>query len=75
MRATLARDRLQDCGLALPSYRWLDERGDEPEISAWRGICAQSLGLMDEADAALARAVALGVSGPLRERVDALRDP
>jgi len=73
MRATLARDRLQDCGLALGSYRILDALGDV-EAAAWRGICAHSLGFDEEAEDALQRAESLGVSEPLLTRVRQLRN-
>ncbi len=74
MRATLARDRLKDCGLALPSYRVLDDELSDPEAAAWRGICAAALDLGEEARDALERADRGNLQEPLRLRVRELRN-
>ena len=55
LAATLARDRLEDCGLALPLYRTLSREADgaaAERAKAWRGLCARALGLSDEANTA-----------------------
>jgi hypothetical protein len=69
LRATLARDRLRDCALALPTYRTLAVEAPADiaaEAEAWRGLCAIQVGRRDEARTALDRARTLGVAGPLR---------
>lgn len=73
LHATLARDRLQDCGLALPSYRALGlEAGPTSAARAetWRGLCALQLGDRTEARQALTRAGELGVPEDLAARVE-----
>ncbi len=60
MRADVARNGLQDCRVALPSYRVLAEkaRGSrKARARAFRGLCAVSEGLDDEARIALSDAL------------------
>ncbi len=72
VQATMARDRLHDCGLALPAYRQLVDRiGDGPraaEANYMRAVCAEDLGLDDEARAAVRRSLALDPGGKFAER-------
>jgi hypothetical protein len=78
LHATVARDGLQDCALALPSYRELADTGPrKADASALQGLCASSLGRPAEARQALEKAVALGVddalAAPVAEALEALR--
>lgn len=59
LEATVARDRLHDCELALPPYRELAESssGRRAEAEYYRGMCAFDTGRTDEARAALEAAV------------------
>ena len=73
LRATLARDRLHDCGLALPTYRRLAEEAAGAQAAraqAWRGLCAADQGRISEANEAFASALALDVEEPLRTNVE-----
>jgi hypothetical protein len=68
LQATLARDRLQDCELALPPYRALAIEAPvtlAARAEALRGLCALEIGDREEARTALARAVELGVDASL----------
>ncbi len=65
LQATVARDRLQDCALALEPYRSLAQ-GSSPqaaEASYYLGVCALEQGLLDEGVAALERCLALAPEG------------
>ena len=78
LRATLARDRLEDCRRALPSYRELARittGGAQARALAYQGICAAQVG--DAAQAAPALDAALSHSSlprALAPRVRAARD-
>ncbi len=52
LQATVARDRLQDCNLALDPYRALAQ-GGVAEASYYLGVCALDTGNRDEAVSAL----------------------
>ncbi len=68
LQATLARDQLQDCELALPPYRALALEAPvtlAARAEALRGLCALEIGNREEARTALARAVELGVDASL----------
>lgn len=74
LQATLARDRLQDCELALPPYRALATEAPvrlAARAEALRGLCALEVGDREEARTALARAVELGVDDALVDDVTA----
>jgi hypothetical protein len=74
LQATLARDHLQDCALALPPYRALAIEATVTQAAraeALRGLCALEIGDRDEARTALARAVELGVDATLAADVTA----
>lgn len=74
LQATLARDRLQDCELAMSPYRALAIEAPvalAARAEALRGLCALEIGARDEARTALANAVELGVDGALAADVTA----
>ena len=78
IRATAARDGLQDCALALPSYEELARLasgGDEARALAYLGLCAADVG--DDARARTALDAALSHSAlprALAPRLRAARD-
>ena len=63
IEATVARDRLHDCGEALPAYRELaaEPWGRWAEASYFRGLCAAEQGHHDEARQALTAALEGGL--------------
>jgi len=65
IEATVARDRLHDCELALPPYRELaaDPGPRQAEAQYYLGMCAFDTGRLDEARDALGTAVELGLTG------------
>lgn len=76
--ATIAKDELRDCERALPFYaaladpRWPPQR--RARTQAARGLCLSAAGDADAARLHLDDALALGVSGPLRDKVVAVRE-
>ncbi len=59
-RANVARNGLRNCRMALPSYRVRATRASgerKARGKAWRGLCAWSEGLNDEASEALLEAI------------------
>ena len=80
LRATVARDRLQNCELALPIYRelvlLLGESAAGAEASYFLAVCALEQGQRDEAVLALNRSLALAPDGPYgasaREMLDGI---
>ncbi len=74
MRATLARDGMQDCERALPTYRRLaqEDSGQHAiEALAWQGLCAMEEGQTVEAIRALGQAKDAGLGGELGAKVAA----
>lgn len=77
LRGDLARNGLRDCGLALPSYRELagtSSGAQQARAEALRGLCAASVGRVDEARTALLSSLQLGLEPPLWSEVHAALD-
>ena len=77
LRGDLARDRMRNCEIALPSYRELAgtaSGSQQARAEALRGLCAASVGRVDEAKTALVTSLQLGVDLPLRSEVHAALD-
>ncbi len=77
LHATVARDGMQDCTTALPSYRKVASHATgtlQGEAEAWRGLCAARVGFESEALGALARSIQLGVTGDLAVEAHAALD-
>lgn len=68
LQATVARDRLRDCSLAIEPYRELTGRlGTGPraaEAHYYLAVCALEQGRRDEAETALRRCLELAADGP-----------
>jgi hypothetical protein len=77
LRGDLARNKLRDCELALPSYRELassSSGAQQARAEALRGLCAASVGRVDEARTALLLSLQLGLEPPLWSEVHAAMD-
>ena len=78
LRAAAARDGLQDCALALPSYEELARLasgGEEARALAFQGLCAADVGDVDQARTALDAALAHpSLPRALAPRVRSARD-
>ncbi len=82
LQATVARDRLKDCELALPVYRELvaleGETAAGAEANYFLAVCALERGLRTEAAQALNRSLAASpdgpYGGPAREMLDGIED-
>lgn len=69
IEATVARDRLHDCSLALQAYRELADIGGprQAEATYYLGTCSADLGKDEDARQALERCLELGLDGPQAE--------